>query len=392
MDIRTYGAYGYRVATNVDVARTGYAGEVVQETLGWYILGRRFFIPWLRRFISPDSLSPFGAGGLHRYGYCACDPINHIDPSGRASFGWLSKLLGQLTGMAKTAAHAMAAITPTTAFTALSSAVQVVSVSVGIGAAAASALGDAQAAGILGWIAAGGVAATGLGVAAQALGQGTRTPLDKNGARHVGAGLTADRSSRPNRTARAKDLLFGGPGTHDEIISSRRDSLGQEVHEMRTMHYAEAEWHIYRHPDNPDSVHLVNDSVVPSNELRAPLIAMVKAGIRVENVTIYGNVHGYRHGMNRDPNGRWAYPAPDMFEGLENNSGSAFWRSNVDPFDVSIHSAEAYRGNMRRSGAHIHYYCYSGHSLDVVEELQIAGLRMAPEPVYSTGWYQRPNL
>lgn len=33
-------------------------------------------------FQSPDSQSPFGAGGLNCYAYCAGDPVNFSDPSG----------------------------------------------------------------------------------------------------------------------------------------------------------------------------------------------------------------------------------------------------------------------------------------------------------------------
>ena len=34
------------------------------------------------RFYSPDSLSPFDAGGLNSYAYCSGDPLNYSDPSG----------------------------------------------------------------------------------------------------------------------------------------------------------------------------------------------------------------------------------------------------------------------------------------------------------------------
>jgi len=35
------------------------------------------------RFLSADNLSPFGQGGLNSYAYCAGNPINYIDPSGK---------------------------------------------------------------------------------------------------------------------------------------------------------------------------------------------------------------------------------------------------------------------------------------------------------------------
>jgi len=35
------------------------------------------------RFNSPDSISPFGRGGINVYSYCGGDPINRFDPNGR---------------------------------------------------------------------------------------------------------------------------------------------------------------------------------------------------------------------------------------------------------------------------------------------------------------------
>ncbi|RMR48355.1 YD repeat protein [Pseudomonas amygdali pv. mori] len=44
--------------------------------------GYRAFNPVLMRFNSPDSLSPFGEGGLNAYAYCEEDPVNRVDPGG----------------------------------------------------------------------------------------------------------------------------------------------------------------------------------------------------------------------------------------------------------------------------------------------------------------------
>jgi len=45
--------------------------------------GHRLYSPGQMRYLSPDLLSPFGKGGFNAYAYCAADPVNHIDPSGK---------------------------------------------------------------------------------------------------------------------------------------------------------------------------------------------------------------------------------------------------------------------------------------------------------------------
>lgn len=57
---------------------------------GGYPLGHgyRHYMPELMRFNAPDELSPFGAGGINGYAYCAGDPINRVDPSGHFHIGW----------------------------------------------------------------------------------------------------------------------------------------------------------------------------------------------------------------------------------------------------------------------------------------------------------------
>ncbi|MFF7062425.1 RHS repeat-associated core domain-containing protein [Pseudomonas sp. NPDC008258] len=45
--------------------------------------GYRHYSPALMRFLSPDSHSPFDRGGINAYAYCAGDPVNRTDESGR---------------------------------------------------------------------------------------------------------------------------------------------------------------------------------------------------------------------------------------------------------------------------------------------------------------------
>jgi RHS repeat-associated protein len=75
-------------------------GERPEPATGHYLLGNgyRAFNPALMRFNSPDSLSPFGRGGLNAYGYCAADPVNTQDPTGHfALFKTLRRLVSRFT-------------------------------------------------------------------------------------------------------------------------------------------------------------------------------------------------------------------------------------------------------------------------------------------------------
>jgi len=80
---RSYAPYGY-VSSSAGPF-TAFAGERHDRHTGCYHLGRgaRLYSPTLMRFLSPDRLSPFGRGGINVYAYCAGDPVNHVDPTGR---------------------------------------------------------------------------------------------------------------------------------------------------------------------------------------------------------------------------------------------------------------------------------------------------------------------
>ncbi|WP_116800465.1 RHS repeat-associated core domain-containing protein [Pseudomonas syringae] len=76
-----YTPYGHRQALN---PLPGFNGERPDPLTGHYLLGNgyRAYNPVLMRFNSPDSLSPFGNGGVNAYGYCTGDPVNRSDPTG----------------------------------------------------------------------------------------------------------------------------------------------------------------------------------------------------------------------------------------------------------------------------------------------------------------------
>lgn len=79
-----YSPYGYHPSLQSILGFNGIRLDAVTQlyTLG---NGRRVFSPSLMRFSSPDSMSPFAAGGLNAYAYCLGDPVNREDPSGNIS-------------------------------------------------------------------------------------------------------------------------------------------------------------------------------------------------------------------------------------------------------------------------------------------------------------------
>lgn len=89
---RAYDTYGHCAAQGGLFSLQGFNGEQLDPLTGLYLLGNgyRAYSPALMRFQSPDSWSPFGAGGLNPYAYCLGDPINRVDPTGHWS--WESTL------------------------------------------------------------------------------------------------------------------------------------------------------------------------------------------------------------------------------------------------------------------------------------------------------------
>ncbi|QLJ17014.1 RHS repeat-associated core domain-containing protein [Pseudomonas putida] len=82
-----YTAYGHDIDSAV-APFLHFKGQRKDTGPGCYFLGDgyRGFGPVLMRFNKPDSISPFGAGGVNAYSYCGGDPINRDDPSGHMWF------------------------------------------------------------------------------------------------------------------------------------------------------------------------------------------------------------------------------------------------------------------------------------------------------------------
>jgi RHS repeat-associated protein len=79
-----YSPYGQQSAQREVMTRLGFNGELREARPEWYLLGNgyRAYNPRLMRFHSPDSLSPFGKGGLNAYMYCGGEPVMNKDPTG----------------------------------------------------------------------------------------------------------------------------------------------------------------------------------------------------------------------------------------------------------------------------------------------------------------------
>jgi RHS repeat-associated protein len=93
-----YSPYGHRDSVAGLPGLPGFNGEQPDPVTGHYLLGNgyRAYNPILMRFNSPDSLSPFGEGGMNAYAYCVGDPVNRSDPTGH--FGGLPSVISKLFG------------------------------------------------------------------------------------------------------------------------------------------------------------------------------------------------------------------------------------------------------------------------------------------------------
>ena len=83
MKLPPYTVYGARAEHPISMLLS-FNGQNYDPLSGCYPLGLgyRMYSPSLMRFLSPDSLSPFGLGGLNAFVYCQNDPVNHVDPTG----------------------------------------------------------------------------------------------------------------------------------------------------------------------------------------------------------------------------------------------------------------------------------------------------------------------
>lgn len=91
-----YEPYGKRYGGSKAQTWLGFKGEPLMCDRVYYLgNGYRLYDATWGRFLTPDSLSPFGPGGVGRYVYGAGDPVNYHDPSGHEVVAQYSRWKGQ---------------------------------------------------------------------------------------------------------------------------------------------------------------------------------------------------------------------------------------------------------------------------------------------------------
>lgn len=377
---RTYGAYGDRDATS-DTAQTGFAGQVCDVDTGWYLLGERLYSPSLRRFLSPDRASPFGAGGVNRYAYCSGDPINRVDPTGGAWWDWLGLALGAIgaaiavvsTGgallgvVAAAAAGSLTAAvsTPTMMVMAAAAVLEVTSVAVEFGSLIAAEAGDEKAAGILGWIAFGTGIASGAMSAAPTAAAGARRfvgkeRLNRGGplitSPHVVSGTKIGNRGLPNAYARKKYNFQGGRvvkayegrGAVLKKIPSRAitDSSGKVV-DIRT------NWTEFKNAAG--GINLVADTEVAAGDVRN-LVQHLMSRNDGRHIHVLSGAHGDQAGWNWIDDAR-QHGEQNFYSEDQTTLGSLQARGAV--FDITTRPSGVWTSNvLGGTGYIVHGYCF----------------------------------
>lgn len=100
---QAFSPYGYLPAESS--SEIGFAGLHLDRLTHLYPYGNgyRWYSPMAMRFLRPDHVSPFGAGGLNAYAFLGGDAVNRTDPDGRSYVPIGIQSLGRTTGQAVSA-------------------------------------------------------------------------------------------------------------------------------------------------------------------------------------------------------------------------------------------------------------------------------------------------
>ncbi|CAI0732461.1 RHS repeat-associated core domain-containing protein [Serratia quinivorans] len=197
---QSYSAYGDTVQSASSAQLPGFNGERRDPLTGTTHLGNgyRAYNPTLMRFHAPDSMSPFGAGGLNCYAYCNGDPINNSDPSGhmsaQAGVGIGLGVLGLALGAASFGVSIAAKVAVIASLSAIATGI----------ASIATENSNPEASAALGW------ASLGLGIASAAAGgvQLASKFTQKNNRKVIREVGTVSRAKEPDSDRMAKALRY----------------------------------------------------------------------------------------------------------------------------------------------------------------------------------------
>lgn len=314
--VRVYGAYGLCLDMT-DGPRSGFSGGVQEAATRWYWLGLRIYAPMLRRFLSPDRLSPFDQGGWNRYAYCSDDPINRNDPTGHAWEDWLRVGLGMLgalvgvgAGFRTFAAGARAAskaastgVTAGNIIAATARVVETVTVAAAIGSAVSFATENPDMGGILGWVALG----AGTASAGVAFGQWSRSG---SGQSSVGARAAAPDSPAWRSPAGQAGRKVAVPLLEGMVNWARSVLKGNP--ELRPMGPELPAFARFTAPHDPNTVLLASRVPVRQFDIGAPIIGLKKEFPNVRRLDVASGTHGTedpdRNYTSISPNASRAYP------------------------------------------------------------------------------------
>lgn len=397
--VRKFDAYGNHDAKN-NGARTGYAGEISEEDVGWYLLGERFYAPALRRFISPDGASPFEGGGPNRYAYCAGDPINRIDPSGNSPLDWIGLIAGAIgaaiavigTGGALLAAApglvglTAALTTPGMMVSIAATSLEVASVAVELGGIVAASTGDENTAGILGWVAFGtGIASGALSTALPSAKRSTRFILGKQ---HAGgmdmprSPIRERRKSYPGITAKKEVWLH--PGTTERRVKLYRGDaatrkLGsQPVDRSKNVPDALGVQSIWYSKQNARGgiVHYT-DTQTSGNRVIAHIKATLASSNSNDPIIILTGRHGNMVGDNYVGNATRTHLAVRSFYNQDVASAQQLTtHRRVYVIDISQKTKAEVARYLQIKGDVFTAFCYSGADPLVMESINLAKIKI----------------
>jgi len=334
--IRRYDAYG-SLGHVPRKALTAFAGNRVEEETGCYALDSRTYSPGLRRFLSADSASPFGDGGLNRYTYCGGDPVNRVDPSGSSWWTWL-KTQFSLRG------SDLSSQTPTTF------------------AQTVVAQMDTTPKARLAWV-------TGAGAGS--------TKHDALGL--LRTGLDARRGRIPSSSQRAKSLPSNQPRAgRVTIVRPNTSPPHSRGHAPQDRVRIKPAWKAFS-VDNDKSTQWVVDSAMLHDDIDPVLKEIAKFQTNPADpipVYILSGVHGRRDGMNW-PDYKRGYPLHNDHLRREEERRPYYAhvaRSGKNTIFDNLAGITEHEmiEKLRRRGHTIHAYCFSAADAVVMNHLQVA--------------------